>query len=853
MNRLALADRLYSECLSAPLRDPAWFYKASSSINEASADAYMRQRSVVLRENISATEADVECAIKQVERSWEWGKEKHLKSQYRIVSLLSHHAKSLLQHSGREMILKVTRNVPGREILRWRFVSLALPPGILIAAATRSGFAPPEAVRLLDASLAPDQPVAQNHVHHAAMMSFEELWASLHLRALLRPGELMESLLDKRAICPGLHQGKCLGGKSEAEKRLAKNRPSERAKHMAEWGDLIRQAFIARRVLDRHSHHGGPLERCCDSVCAEVRTTLRAFLAGRTKPHRASATSYPWPDDLVLLARRYRQANAPAISRHSDARRRELIGEQTAEERGLLVRAFKHLHPKETDSPDPIYEALFVQYLRVMTAVFGLLVHPPEEHGLKKFLEHFLQIKVYAPESDLVRPRRPNEPGLNVRATEYRIAPDAWFEILRRRDDKIEEDPTPEESRPETAWLIHFKRKGHDERRLPLYGSAVRAMESEADQIARALAAKPERLRTLLRGVDICGVEEAQPLWVSAETLRRLRTRSSEISGQRPRLRLEPLRLTLHAGEDFHCLTSGMRAIAEPFHWRLIERGDRIGHGIAITLDPDEWWKRNRGRAIPVKRFDRLMDLAFLAEYADNPTSEQNKWLHDEVEEALRGLRLKPKPENASTMDIVETTRAVWRDLGGRPTRRLMTTPVRPSNPVHENWIYRYLWDRSLQERAEDKIRLLIEDKSKERDLLVKARARLIQEVARWQVCIESNPSSNLIVGGLDAIAAQDFLARRPTQVAQKGKETLTWTISTDDPITFSTTLADEYAYAWAGMVLRDKNPYDPSYARALLDEAAATSMRMRFTIPRDDRKATNRDKRKGRDHARGY
>jgi len=98
--------------------------------------------------------------------------------------------------------------------------------------------------------------------------------------------------------------------------------------------------------------------------------------------------------------------------------------------------------------------------------------------------------------------------------------------------------------------------------------------------------------------------------------------------------------------------------------------------------------------------------------------------------------------------------------------------------------------------------------------------------------------------------AAQDFLQQRPTRDAGL---TLTWTISTDDPITFSTTLADEYAYAWAGMVLRDKNPYDPSYARALLDEAAATSMRMRFTVPRDDRKVTNRDKRKGRDHARGY
>src|ERR1043166_2422228 len=115
---------------------------------------------------------------------------------------------------------------------------------------------------------------------------------------------------------------------------------------------------------------------------------------------------------------------------------------------------------------------------------------------------------------------------------------------------------------------------------------------------------------------------------------------------------------------------------------------------------------------------------------------------------------------------------------------------------------------------------------------MLEARKRLIREMALWQVCIESCPSSNLIVGSLDAMSAQDFLQKRPTKEKERGEETLTWTISTDDPITFSTSLADEYAYAWAGMVLREKNPYDPSYARALLDEAAQTSMRMRFTLP---------------------
>jgi hypothetical protein len=60
--------------------------------------------------------------------------------------------------------------------------------------------------------------------------------------------------------------------------------------------------------------------------------------------------------------------------------------------------------------------------------------------------------------------------------------------------------------------------------------------------------------------------------------------------------------------------------------------------------------------------------------------------------------------------------------------------------------------------------------------------------------------------------------------------------ISADDPITFATRLADEYAYAWAGMVVA--GGVSPTYARQWLDEATETAWRSRFTVPivRDER-----------------
>ena len=524
------------------------------------------------------------------------------------------------------------------------------------------------------------------------------------------------------------------------------------------------------------------------------------------------------------------------------------------------MRALSYLRPEEPNTDDEEYEALLLQYLRVKVALFRLLVHPPGERGLEPFLDHFQQIKVYAPEADVMKPPVPNEPGLRVHATEYRVAPDAWFKTFRLRDGDIEEKTKIDDQR-ESAWLVHFKRTRRNDG-LPLFGGAIQEMDSEADDIMRALNAKPTLLRTL-RGIDICGVEEHQPLWVSADTLRRVRLHSRRIAGRRPSLGLEPLRLTFHVGEDFRSLTSGMRAVAEPFHWNLIERGDRIGHGLALTLEPENWFRRNRGEVLIVKRFDRLLDLAFLAKYAKDQNDSQRKWLLKQIVDTVKSLGFESDSSirKSGDKEIVKATRKLWKSLGGRSTRRLLTNDGCCGHARHERWIHSFLWNRSVRKRAEHKLRIpipldefnkisrdenkAVEDLRHERALLKNAHRTLLQEVARWQVCIESNPSSNLVVGSLDGIAAQDFLARRPTKEIQKEGETLTWTINTDDPITFSTTLADEYAYAWAGMTMRANNPCDPSYARALLDESAATSMRTRFTVPVDDKTGKRGNKRR--------
>ena len=861
----ALCDRLYADALAADLRVPGRFVEAKTVVAWNDIEPYVRERAETHEQDLCLRPAEMEGAFNRAREKWNQSQRCDDQSRRGVAHLVSA-ARRLLRPDGRQMVLQVDRKEPGREILQWRFVSLALPPAILVAAATERRGAACEGVRILDRSFAPDYPVAHQHVHHAAMGSFEELWVTLRHRALVRPGDLVTSLRAPKAICPRLHPGTCLGGTGDKELAYAEKHPIAHGRHMEEWASLLRQAFIAGRLLDLHEGHVCPLRSCGDERCREGRSRLRAFVAGRMSRYHSSGARYLWPEDLLREERRYRKAGERSLDPCGADGRAEWVRQETADETRRLVRAFSHRLPEEAETTDEEYEALLLQYLRVKTALFGLLVHRPGKRGLRQFRDHFQQIKVYAPEADLMKPPVPNEPGLQVDATEYRVAPDAWFKTHRLRDGEIEGRSNADEP-TESAWLVHFKRTGPTNE-LPRFGDAIRKMESEADDIIRALKAKPTHLKTL-RGVDICGIEEDQPLWVSADTLRRVRTNSRSVAGSRPALRLEPLRLTVHVGEDFRLLTSGMRAVAEPFRWNLIERGDRLGHGLALTLDPEQWFERHRGEVLAVKRFDRLLDLAFLAVYAKKQNACQRGWLQKQIINTVTSIGFETKPSIESADDVVETTKKLWKSLGLPSTRRLLAADAHGSDaPLHERWMHSYLWHRSVQKQAEKEVRIpvpvddvndigesetkAVENLRHERALLKEAHRTLLHEVSRWQVCIESNPTSNLVVGSLDAISAQDFLARRPTRDIDEHGETLTWTISTDDPITFSTALADEYAYAWAGMTMRAAKPYPPAHARAILDEAAATSMRMRFTTPvtrvRDESK--NRKKQRARPNA---
>ena len=115
-----------------------------------------------------------------------------------------------------------------------------------------------------------------------------------------------------------------------------------------------------------------------------------------------------------------------------------------------------------------------------------------------------------------------------------------------------------------------------------------------------------------------------------------------------------------------------------------------------------------------------------------------------------------------------------------------------------------------------------------ERSLLTALSRSLARTIARWQLTIEVNPSSNLLVAGFESPLEQPLFRLHP--LAADGRDSLPITINADDPLSFSTSLSDEYAYTWAALVLSAEVP--PALARSWLEEAGNASWRARFSLP---------------------
>jgi len=253
---------------------------------------------------------------------------------------------------------------------------------------------------------------------------------------------------------------------------------------------------------------------------------------------------------------------------------------------------------------------------------------------------------------------------------------------------------------------------------------------------------------------------------------------------------LPRLRQTYHAGEDFFHLVTGLRHI-DLLVDTVLQARDRIGHGLALGLDPEAWLVRNHGR-VQVQAGVALDDLVWIRQIG-REVGELRAGAADKIEQVAADLCREIYGE-AFPMSVLQDAALARRRFPPKKDARDLS----PGREI----VRRECWDKGVSDRMmslanRDVVRLLNEQVP----LLNAVQKHLCNKVARKGIYIEINPSSNLATGHI--LRMREHPLHRIFQMSE-GRVRLT--VNTDDPGVFATRIDQELALVLESLLVEHNN-----------------------------------------------
>jgi hypothetical protein len=511
---------------------------------------------------------------------------------------------------------------------------------------------------------------------------------------------------------------------------------------------------------------------------------------------------------------------------------------------------------------DPDFELAFWQTTRLRNIYYRHLTQRALTPGLAWFVRHFDRIGAGRQVAQISLARVAAEvsgAGRGLRYFEFRTSPPNTvpqgrayirnvFGSLSRLSRRLQSSPKAQSHRPleEAGLICHFIRSdgggkksgsphvhGRDTHANPdpnrlnprgyRYQKYARGLRKQAVTVAWLLARYPHHLLHL-RGIDLCTDELAVPAWVFVRTFRSLREVGERVSthlAQRGR-KVPPLRRTIHAGEDYPHLLTGLRLVDEAIRRLDLRPGDRLGHALALGFDPERWAQTTGTAVLP--REVRLFDLAWEWECRTRPhgaetDSDRAAYLDRHIrdlsselfDEALSPHRIAQLVDDLHTPDVL--ARAGYPN-GPRPKPGIRRLDL----------VVRYLTEQRIFDRGSEPISV---DTESEVVAAHQMQTWLRGEVATRGLAVEINPTSNFLIGNLGEWKKHPLF--RMNAPDGGGINPVPLVVGSDDPLVFATGLPDEYpALARA---LADGGVPRP-VANRWLEELRATGVQFRFTEP---------------------
>ena len=309
-------------------------------------------------------------------------------------------------------------------------------------------------------------------------------------------------------------------------------------------------------------------------------------------------------------------------------------------------------------------------------------------------------------------------------------------------------------------------------------------------------------------GIDAASIENATEPWVFAPVFKKARSNERIVpySVKKPGF-IQNIGFTYHVGEDFRHIVSGLRHIDEVLTHFKYRSGDRLGHAIALGVDIDTWCSNKNIITMPIMEY--LEDLLWMWQ---NINASKHSKTPENLEFKIMETARKIYHEQVQQMNVY----MLWRvyqskfDLLSDSARKsllssnnrcsLSNGKITSDNNITNKLLCSHfcpcfyeLYNKPIF------VQITKEDIKFYKEL----QSQLLNKVEQMGVYIETNPSSNMIIGDIPSIFDHPILRlnNRGINIENLSESCAMVSINSDDPVVFSTFVENEISYIYYALL----------------------------------------------------
>lgn len=716
------------------------------------------------------------------------------------------------------------------------------------------------------------QGLAETHLHWKAGIEFDIVW-----RELMNPNRKNERIYSEAALSDAFFDKEGVLG---ARVKVAAVLRYLMAEYLTDFLDINR---CFSKYVQTRSNLLSEEDENLDTERNLLLYLCNLILEGKD----LKKDEVQYKDSLYLLFENLISTSGGHINRDNkeeDVLRNLGYSQKPDPELLFLFRSLKYM---KDNSHDNYFSKLFWQYIRIKNTVFQNKVQLKSIKGLEYFQSTFkraTELSANGKKRWLLTMKKQLQ-NRNMKKIEFRIGSGtrqdlvnsirsflmAYKEILKpdiisKMDLDSDTDiiSEVESDVPEMGLIVHFnKRKDYsapkkcwqfqDARREFLhYGELQQTYFTQAQNL-RDLRESIPNLDNYIIGIDAASIENNTEPWVFAPVFEEVRdSKTHKTLYESTGKPIKTLGFTFHVGEDFRHLMTGLRHIDEVIEHFKFHAGDRIGHGIALGINPSKWVKDNRVVILP--RIEYLENLVWLWGLCKNGNMEFVNWdigfceqsilkCAEQIFNDLDGITIYNLWQayrdnfNSFSPDLSHIGIASLESITGEqkndelPCNKLFCAEV--SNDRTRIWDKNKLLHarhcKQYLTKMLEPVQIAVTDK--DAVILQSLQSLLISRINSIGIVVETNPSSNTKIGEIENIFEHYIQNLNNVGLEQENSSLTMVTINTDDPSIFNTNLNNEFAYLFYSLLNKG---YARSQVLKWIDNVRECGMKSSFLETRN-------------------